>query len=987
MKTGISVNAVFAVASISALAVATSLFGSRVFGQVAGSQTGQLAVEKPAWLDGAGKDLRIRVHGEVLDESGVPANDCKVVVRVKTNFGTTDLPAVVERNQFQFWVPVGEAGWFNVHLHAASADGRRVVSEAISGFEVRRAAIDGLKLTVKPPERTVFVRVVDQGKPVPDAFVVAEVVGAPLTARTNGMGFARFPLQNRDKLYQLTAWTHDYRIGGYSFNRDPPRDPSGSKFTIELEPCRPQVIRIINAEDKAPIPNLDFVLTVGTGAPNYQFPGSTPGCEMKTDDKGEAVYRWFPDWKTHGSYVEIVDPRWVKVAKEKPADAADDTTDGAILVRIRKSRFETRKRVVGQITSTESNVAGFFVEMWSFQGEEERRSDVRYAFTDENGRFAGDYLPGSTYCIYVNDARFVSNIIDLIPHEPAADKINTPSLTISKGQPVEVTVTSGPAKAPVAHQWIQLETPHDYLWRENGTTRNGAGSRRWEVTTDERGRAHTFALPGEKIRGSIYTPEWRANESVDVKTDGATKLEFHREIAHARKIVGRLLIVGDVEADLDGAVIEIGSVDGQTRERKMCSANERGEFEFESKASQLGFYARTQDATVAAVEVIDRLDQPLELHLKPTGELRGQLLGKEDLPLERHAVHASLHVSGMRDFNKPFPTSFLAATFDAETDSEGNYTLSGLPSEVSLDLTADPIDGPARESYLQDFYLVPDESRSRTISRLWKPERKIPFGERYAGILRDCRLSNFHALVILMRPADDTRRFVDSNFMDYETTREIMSFMQIQGPVGDQSPDPEVAEFARSKNWPLPENGRILAIAIDSAGRDLGRIEIDSKDPAGAKLAADFVRKHAPVQIDAKEKWDEAFALAGRSGRKVWVRISQRYCRPCFLLSRWFDDQKKPLDEDYVFLKIDDVRDLHGNEVAKRLERSEEQGVPFHAIFDSNGTILITSEGPLGNIGHPSGVEGKKHLRRMLLETREKLTEKQLDEIVATLND
>jgi hypothetical protein len=242
-------------------------------------------------------------------------------------------------------------------------------------------------------------------------------------------------------------------------------------------------------------------------------------------------------------------------------------------------------------------------------------------------------------------------------------------------------------------------------------------------------------------------------------------------------------------------------------------------------------------------------------------------------------------------------------------------------------------------------------------------------------------------MVILMRPSDDTRRFVDANFMDYQTTTEIMSFMQIQGEVGDQPPGPDVAEFARSKNWPLPGNGRILAIAIDPAGRELGRIEIDAKDPAGAKLASDFVRKHAPVQVDAKEKWDEAFAAARRSGRKVWVRISQRYCRPCFLLSRWLDDQKKSLDEEYVFLKIDDVRDLHGNEVAERLERGEGQGVPFHAIFDSNGKILITSAGPLGNIGHPSGVEGKKHLRKMLLETREKLTEKQIDEIVATLDD
>jgi hypothetical protein len=983
MRTGIPVKARFAVASISALIVSGSLFSARVFGQVAGSRTGQPAVAKPAWLEGAGKDLRIRVKGEVLDESGAPANDCKLVVTLKTRFGATDLPATIERNQFQVWAPVGAGGLYNVHLTATSADGRRVARESISRFQLRQAATDGLKLTIKPPERTVYVKVVDQGEPVPDAFVAAEILGGPpLTARTNGMGIARFPVRNRDSLSQLTAWTNDFRIGGYSFGRDPPRDPSGGKFTIELDPCRPQVIRLINDEDKAPVPDIAFVLTVGTGAPNYQFLGDTPGCEMKTNDQGEAVYRWFPDWKTHGSYVALRDPDWVKVEREETADDAEEIVEGAIVVRIKKRRPVNRKRIVGQVASTENNVAGFFVEIQSFQDRQ-----FFFAFTDENGTFAADYLPGSTYCIYVNDARYVSNIIDLIPYEPAGEKAHAPWLTISKGEPVEVAVTSGPAKSPVAHQWIHLETPHHYTWREDGETQNGSSGRRWWVTTDEQGRAHTFALPGEKIQGSIYTPEWRATESAGVTANGVTRLEFHREIAEARQIVGRLLLAEDVAADLEEAVIEVGSVDGQTHERLTCSADRRGEFELQSMASQLGIYARTRDAKAAAVAVFDRLDQPLKLRLKPTGELHGQLLGKEDLPLEGHAVHATLRVSGKRDFNSLFPKSFMAATFDAETDTDGSYTLSGLPCEVALGLRADPIDGPASESFLDDFYLVPNEPRPRTISRLWKPERNIPFAERYAGILRDCHLSNFHAMVILFRPADDARAFVDANFVDYQTTREIMSFMQIQGGVGDKAPGLEVAEFARSRNWPLPENGRILAVAIDPAGRELGRIEIDSKDPAGPKLASDFVRKHAPVQVDAKEKWDEAFAAARHSGRKVWVRISQRYCRPCFLLSRWLDDQKRALDEDYVFLKIDDVRDRHGTEVAQRLEWSDGQGVPFHAVFDSQGKLLITSEGPLGNIGHPSGFEGKKHLRKMLLETRDKLTEKQIDEIVATLSD
>jgi hypothetical protein len=88
-----------------------------------------------------------------------------------------------------------------------------------------------------------------------------------------------------------------------------------------------------------------------------------------------------------------------------------------------------------------------------------------------------------------------------------------------------------------------------------------------------------------------------------------------------------------------------------------------------------------------------------------------------------------------------------------------------------------------------------------------------------------------------------------------------------------------------------------------------------------------------------------------------------------------------------VFLKIDDARDLHADEVTERLTRREGQGVPFHAIFDADGRLLITSESPLGNIGCPSGFEGKRHLRKMLVKTRKKLTDPQIDQIVDSLSD
>ena len=65
-----------------------------------------------------------------------------------------------------------------------------------------------------------------------------------------------------------------------------------------------------------------------------------------------------------------------------------------------------------------------------------------------------------------------------------------------------------------------------------------------------------------------------------------------------------------------------------------------GTFDFESHSSRIGIYARTKDAKAAAVSIIDRPDGPIEVRLKPTGEYRGQLLGKEDRPLKGHAVRA-----------------------------------------------------------------------------------------------------------------------------------------------------------------------------------------------------------------------------------------------------------------------------------------------------------------------------------------------------------
>jgi len=49
--------------------------------------------------------------------------------------------------------------------------------------------------------------------------------------------------------------------------------------------------------------------------------------------------------------------------------------------------------------------------------------------------------------------------------------------------------------------------------------------------------------------------------------------------------------------------------------------------------------------------------------------------------------------------------------------------------------------------------------------------------------------------------------------------------------------------------------------------------------------------------------------------------------------------------------------------------------------------MLFDSVGRTGNIGHPSGFEGDRQLRKMLLESRHTLTDPEVDQLVESVRE
>ncbi len=201
---------------------------------------------------------------------------------------------------------------------------------------------------------------------------------------------AHVRLLPQQTLSRLTAWTDDHRIGGFSFTRTPVRDPDMNEQLVELSKCREQRIRFV-ADDGSPVAGVNFVLQIATPPPNFNFIGTMDGFHLTTDAAGEAVCKWFPDWKEAHYYADIEERPWIWDGNVK-------NENGAATFHLKESK--PRKQIVGIVDSsaTATSAGGFYASMWSFQGEREHHSDVTGAFSDANGIFAIDVLPDAAYC-------------------------------------------------------------------------------------------------------------------------------------------------------------------------------------------------------------------------------------------------------------------------------------------------------------------------------------------------------------------------------------------------------------------------------------------------------------------------------------------------------------------------------------------------------------------------------------------------------------
>ena len=260
-----------------------------------------------------------------------------------------------------------------------------------------------------------------------------------------------------------------------------------------------------------------------------------------------------------------------------------------------------------------------------------------------------------------------------------------------------------------------------------------------------------------------------------------------------------------------------------------------------------------------------------------------------------------------------------------------------------------------------------DESREAT----------APLADQLANAVRSVRSCGMHCLVIL--ESNGPSRIVNLNH-PY-----LLAYLPL---VLNQEGIKSNASTLETLEWPRPQPGEVVLVAIDGDAKMLGtqRLKFDNADDAKT-LASAFLKRHSPPVRDARALLAAARAEARRTDRKVCLVVSGVRCGPCFRLARWMDAQHALLEKDYVILKVMTELESHAQEVFDTLNRPREAGVPWFAITDAEGKVLMTSDGPMGNIGMPMSSEDIRHMREMLAKTANRLTGDEIDKLIKSLVD
>ncbi len=972
--------------------VALALFGGGTFAQNEDSQ-------------------KIILKGVVVGEDDRPVPGATIK---NVGWRETSQPVRTDsEGRFEVTADVGQGGWIYAGCYAETADGR------IGFVSVEQQKPEALRIVVKTA-REMTVSVQDgQGRSVPEA-PVEFLANMRVLARGKTDGEGRFTCRAPADVKNWGLYAYKSKVGFDYATSDRGRGslavphPLPERVTLKLDGARTVRFNAIDHNGK-PVAGVRIGPWI-IHRPNAESEinlGGTSATWPATDESGTVAIDWLPEhFGPSMSFINRVEGYYstkhsVYMLANKPVD--EFTFNLLPLVKLS-----------GRVTHADGRPAAGAQVAVRGQGTSHDSAFQGGTTADAEGRYELAVYSEQAYLAMASLAPLVSPVRDGILVR--VDKpVSGVDLVLGPATRVHGQVTVGSDKRPVPKTQMSAVIDKGAITKELPRAADDwfyyGLSMRFYAQTDAEGKYELHLGPGEyRLSGPARVEPVKFT----IPQTGApqeTVQDFHMPRAETGPLAGR--VVDGAGQPVPGAKVEGRyASDHARRWFGETKCDDQGAFQIERSLDPLVIYARTEGGKLAGIARSDAEATEVEIVVGPVVTATGRLKDLDGQTLAGKVVSYGIRIYNGEPQRSSFSDNF-GGSFT--TDEKGDFKLTGLiPGEdYQLSIKIDEHSSrsvtqvtaqDAKPLALGELSVdpnptqpyVPPTPAERTV-QAFTAKRDVPPEDRLTNLLAEAKREYTRPLLLFGTPADpaciDLYRLFYARSTegdedkpakpDYVAPNELRWEFELAALDIER---PESRQFAAARHIDLPAGSPLLAV-LDGDGKLAHTQSLVLKDKQlDPRLIGAWMAKHKLPTRNAVQMYDAALARAKAEDKRVFFILSASWCGPCRKLAGFLAPHKEELEKHFVFVKFDVSRDEQADELQERFPQSQQSGVPWYCILDTEGKVLVTSNLPkvnpqygTSNMGFPTLPDEVEHFAGLLKIGAPRLADEELLEYKAEL--
>lgn len=937
-------------------------------------------------------DQPLTISGTLVDADGSPVSAAEVKLR-KTKNGQRVETTTNTMGEFTLTAAASLLAGNSVEAVIDSGRKQARIALPYEASKVQDLGTVDLKLATATKVNVVVNDA--SGQPVSDATVVASDDRFVNTVSvTDAGGKCEFWILDPKKIRAIAAIKNGFGLDYRSFEK--PRDaysdliyeadkiPINKPVVLTLGRAAPVEIRIVNSNDDP---------VAGVRVTPWYFQNESQASDLNisyvgtkfeglTDADGRISFDWIPDWQESQMVF------WLRRDDSiRDRIVYDPSSDNGSVTFVQRQFVPIRGIVTDQLGQVVPDaiirVAGAGYAVDDFRGSVQ---------SDSDGRYEIEVAPDQIYIMVAEKGTLRSAPLTgfkSVEGEPIEGKI----FVLLPGTRIHGLMTEAERKNPVegvgvrsyqygldAHNTPGLELPNPdnkNTWLQPMLFRS--------VKTEADGSYEFFVGPGKHDLRARSTDQRQEFEITDQRQ---LRFDLHSDPPPELELTGTVV---DDETGQPLAGVKVTSIYQASTGRTDPSfvTNSLGEFKGIRLPHRMTLHATNADRTKAAIVGIAAETKTVKIAVVPLGRATGVLFDEaSDSVSANTELSYSVQVYMSEQDSGAFRSSYGGTT---HTDTKGHFTLDNLivGHEYCLSRVNRRDDGEiaswtsvtkltldvAKELDLGTVRIakpyVPPTLKQRVEKAFANKDRSTQ--QRLQSRTRVAKRANQHVLVLAGTPDDAaTKRFFELLHEERTTRTALLDYAILAVDDADA--------------FPRPDNGGFSMTVLDLEGNTLAETnsnELQVDEKLDAEKMIEFLDSCKPNVLDARQLLQQALAQAKLENKRVLVQESATWCGPCHLLSQLLIDRQAIWDQDYIWVKLDHRWD-GARQIGKDYRDGEHSGIPWWAILDQDGTLLISSIDENGdNIGFPSSDAGQKHFRKMVESTRIRLTDEEVNQWVA----